>query len=134
MWIVAAYQLGLAPAQPLYGKLSDIFGHKAIFTMAYVFFGIGCVPCGLGTSLVQFAAGRVVAGIGGAGMRSLASSLIVHLVPLSDVAVWRSWMYVVATFGRSTGAPIGGVLTDSIGWRGSFIYQTPLFLLALTLI
>ena len=134
MWVVTAYQLGLAPAQPLYGKLSDIFGHKAMFTIAYTLFGIGCILCGLGGTLFQFAAGRVIAGVGGAGMRSLVSSLIVHLVPLRDVAMWRSWMYVAATVGRSIGAPLGGVLTDTIGWRGSFMYQAPLVLLALALL
>ncbi len=136
VWILAAYQLGMAPAQPLYGKLSDIFGHKTMFVIAYVLFGVGCLLCGLGNSLFHFAAGRVVAGVGGAGMRSLVSSLIVHFVPLQDVAVWRSWMYVAATFGRSTGAPLGGILTDSdlIGWRGSFILQTPLALLALAFV
>ena len=134
MWVVTAYQLGLAPAQPLYGKLSDIFGHKAMFTIAYTLFGIGCIFCGLGSTLFQFAAGRVVAGVGGAGMRSLVSSLIVHLVPLRDVAIWRSGMYVAATTGRSIGAPLGGILTDSIGWRGSFMYQAPFVLLALVLV
>lgn len=134
MWVIAAYHLGIAPAQPLYGKLSDIFGHKAMLTIAYVSFGIGCVLCGLGSSLFQFTGGRVVAGVGGAGMRSLVSSLIVHLVPLRDVAVWRSWMYVMATFGRSVGAPLGGILADSVGWRASFISQAPLALLALALV
>ena len=134
MWILASYQLGIAPAQPLYGKLSDIFGHKAMLTIAYVLFGTGSLLCGQGRSVSQFAAGRVIAGMGGAGMRSLVSSLIVHLVPLRDVAVWRSWMYVMVTFGRSVGAPLGGILTDSIGWRGSFMYQAPLALLALALV
>ena len=134
MWILAAYHLGLTPAQPLYGKLSDIFGYRAMLTIAYVLFGIGCILCGLSSSLIQFAAGRVVTGVGGAGMRSLVSSLIVDLVPLRDVAVWRSWMYVMATFGRSVGAPLGGGLADSIGWRGSFAYQAPLALVALALL
>lgn len=134
MWILAAYHLGLLPAQPLYGKLSDIFGHKGVLTMAYIFFGIGCIVCGLGNSVLPFAIGRIIGGVGGAGMRSLVSSLIVQLVPLRDVAVWRSWMYVMATFGRGVGAPLGGLLADSIGWRGSFLCQAPLTLIVLALV
>lgn len=134
MWILAAYHLGLLPAQPVYGKLSDIFGHKSVLTLAYTFFGIGCIVCGLGNSVLPFAVGRVIGGVGGAGMRSLVSSLIVQLVPLRDVAVWRSWMYVMATFGRSFGAPLGGILADSIGWRGSFLCQAPLALMVLALV
>lgn len=134
MWILASYYLGLGPAQPLYGKLSDIFGHRAMLTIAYTIFGIGCLLCGRGRDLSQFAAGRVVAGIGGAGMRSLVSSLIVHLVPLRHVAMWRLWMYVMVTFGRRVGAPLGGILADTIGWRGSFTFQAPLALVALALV
>ena len=134
MWILAAYHLGILPAQPLYGKLSDIFGHKSVLTIAYALFGIGCIVCGLGNSVLPFAVGRVIGGVGGAGMRSLVSSLVVQLVPLRDVAVWRSWMYVMATFGRSVGAPLGGILADSIGWRGSFLYQAPLALIVLALV
>ena len=115
-------------------SLAISFGRKTMFTIAYILFATGSILSGLGSSLIRFAAGRVVAGTDGAGTRSLVSSLIVHFVPLRDVAVWLSWMDVVATFGRSTGAPLGGILTDSIGWRGSFISQAPLALLTLTLV
>ena len=124
----------MARPQPLYGKLSGICGHKAIFTIVYIFFAIDCIFYGLGSTLFQFAAGRVITGVGGAGMMNLVSSLLVHLVPLRDVAVWRSLMYVVATLGRSISAPLGGILADSIGWRGSPICQAPFVLMALALV
>lgn len=63
-------------------------------------------------------------------MRSLASSVIVSLVPLRNVAVWRSWMYVMVTIGRAVGAPLWGILADTIGWRGSFACQALLAVLA----
>lgn len=83
---------------------------------------------GLADSLTMFAAGRVVTGIGGAGMRSLVSSLIVRksdnqpsiqafsqnmhrvlrllmsidLVPLRDIAGWRSWRKFNPTVNQET--------------------------------
>lgn len=132
IWILASYRLGLGPAQPLYGKLSDIFGYRVVLTFAYTLFGIGCILHSRGRDLSEFAAGRVVAGMGGVGMRSLVSSSILSLVPLRDVALWRSWMYVMVTFGRGVGAPMWCILADTIGWRGSFVGQAPLAVLALT--
>jgi len=41
------------------------------------------------------------------------------LVPLRNVATWRSYVNVVSTLGRSIGGPIGGFLADTIGWRVS---------------
>ncbi|KAF6226987.1 hypothetical protein HO133_008428 [Letharia lupina] len=132
IWILASYRLGLGPAQPLYGKLSDIFGYRVVLTFAYALFGIGCILYSRGRDLSEFAAGRVVAGMGGVGMRSLVSSSILSLVPLRDVALWRSWMYVMVTFGGGVGAPLWCILADTIGWRGSFACQAPLAVLALT--
>jgi predicted MFS family arabinose efflux permease len=39
------------------------------------------------------------------------------MVPLRDVATWRSYVNIAATSGRSLGGPIGGFLTDTVGWR-----------------
>lgn len=39
------------------------------------------------------------------------------MVPIREVATWRSYVNIAATTGRSLGGPIGGYLTDTIGWR-----------------
>jgi MFS family permease len=81
----------------------------------------------------------------------LSSDFPTDLVPLRDVAVWRSYANIAATTGRSLGGPIGGYLTDEIGWRWlvlflcygfsanvenyrSFLGQCPPTILALALV
>ena len=39
------------------------------------------------------------------------------LLPVRSVATWRSYVNVIATMGRSLGGPVGGWLTDTVGWR-----------------
>ena len=39
------------------------------------------------------------------------------MVSVRNVATWRSYVNVAATLGRSTGGPLGGWLTDTVGWR-----------------
>ena len=56
------------------------------------------------------------------------------MVPVRDVASWRSYVNIAATTGRSLGGPVGGWLTDTVGWRWSFFGQCPLTLLGLILI
>jgi MFS family permease len=65
----------------------------------------------------QVIAGRLIGGAGGAGMSSVVSFLIADLVPLRDVATYRSYVNIVQTVGRSCGGPIGGWLAESLGWR-----------------
>lgn len=39
------------------------------------------------------------------------------LVPQRDVALWRSYVNLALTLGRSLGGPIGGWMADTVGWR-----------------
>lgn len=77
--------------------------------------------------------GRVISGAGSSGMTVLVSILITDLLPIQDVAQWRSYVNIVATTGRSLGGPLGGWLADVIGWRWSFLGQAPVIALAIVL-
>lgn len=56
--------------------------------------------------------------------------MTLDLLPLRDVASWRSYVNIVATTGRSLGGPLGGWLADVIGWRWSFFGQVPVVVFA----
>lgn len=58
-WIATSYFLTLTSFQPLYGKLSDIFGRKACLLFAYAIFGVGCLCCGLARNINELIAARV---------------------------------------------------------------------------
>ncbi|KAF3936022.1 hypothetical protein ABW19_dt0204377 [Dactylella cylindrospora] len=133
-WMIVGYQLGLLSTQPMYGKLSDIFGRKALLLFAYTLFGAGCFWIGSSTEFWHIIAGRVISGIGGAGMTCVVSILLNDLIPLRDLAAWRSYVYLAATVGRATGAPLGGFMVDTIGWRWSFLGQVPMALFAIVLV
>lgn len=53
----------LTSFQPLYGKLSDIFGRKPALLFAYTIFGLGCLACGLARNLEELVAARAFAGM-----------------------------------------------------------------------
>jgi hypothetical protein len=40
-WLVVSYALAMCASQPVYGKLSDIYGRKEALVFAYLFFGVG---------------------------------------------------------------------------------------------
>lgn len=104
-------------SQPLYGKLSNIYGRKALLLTAYVLFAVGCLICGLAENMSTVIIGRLISGAGGSGMSSVVSFLIADLVPLRDVATYRSYVNIVQTVGRSCGGPMGGWLAETMGWR-----------------
>lgn len=58
-WIATAYLLTVTSFQPLYGKLSDIFGRKQALLFAYAIFGVGALLCGLARTMNELIAARV---------------------------------------------------------------------------
>ncbi|KAI5202499.1 hypothetical protein AUEXF2481DRAFT_8843 [Aureobasidium subglaciale EXF-2481] len=133
-WIATAYFLTLTSFQPLYGKMSDIFGRKSCLLFAYAIFGIGCLFCGLAQNMNQLIAARAFAGIGGGGMTTVVSILMSDAVPLRERGKWQGYVNIIYATGAGTGAPLGGILADSIGWRWAFLGQVPLCVLAFVVV
>lgn len=133
-WLLSSYGLAQCVTQPIYGKLSDIFGRKGILQISYTLFGIGTAVSGLSRNMTQVILGRVIQGAGGAGMVSMVSILLTDLVPLQDVAQYRSYVNIFSTIGRSCGGLVGGYLTQAIGWRYTFLCQCPLIGLSIVLV
>ncbi|KAN0092359.1 MFS general substrate transporter [Hyaloscypha variabilis] len=133
-WLTTGFALSVCAIQPLTGKLSDIFGRKEVLVTSYVLFGIGCAVVGVAQSMWQVIAGRVISGLGAAGMTVIVSIVITDVVPIRQVAAWRSYVNVFHIFGRSVGGPLGGFLADTVGWRWSFLGQVPLTFVAILLV
>ncbi|KAK3321999.1 major facilitator superfamily domain-containing protein [Apodospora peruviana] len=132
-WLITSFALAGAATQTLYGKLSDIYGRKPLVLISYIIFIVGCAIVGIGQSMWQVVLGRVISGAGASGMTVLVSVLITDLLPIREVAQWRAYVNLVATLGRSIGGPLGGWLSDVIGWRWSFLGQVPILTLAIVL-
>ena len=146
-WIATSYFLTLSSFQPLYGKLSDIFGRKACLLWSYAIFGFGGLFCGLAQDINQLIAARVgrtildvvdlltpsevFQGIGGGGMTTVVSILLSDIVPLKDRGLWQGIINIIYAAGAGFGAPLGGFLADFVGWRWAFLGQAPLCLVAL---
>ena len=60
---------------------------------------------------------QVFQGIGGGGMTTVVNILMSDLVPLRDRGVWQGIVNIIYATGSATGAPLGGILSDYIGWR-----------------
>src|SRR3984957_12066210 len=50
-WVVTAYLLAATAATPLFGKLSDIYGRRALLLAAIVIFVAGSVACALAPTI-----------------------------------------------------------------------------------
>ena len=78
----------------------------------------------------ELIAARAFAGIGGGGMTTVVSILLSDTVTLRERGKWQGYINIIYAAGSGSGAPLGGLLADSIGWRWAFLAQAPLCVLA----
>ncbi|CDO96185.1 unnamed protein product [Kluyveromyces dobzhanskii CBS 2104] len=135
-WIVTSYLLSCSAFQPLYGKLSDVFGRKAILLWSNLCFGFGCVLCGapFTNSLKMLCLGRFIAGVGGGGLNTLSTITTSDIIPLRQRGVYQGMGNIVFALGCASGSLIGAFLQQRIGWRWAFLCQAPLSLVSCFLI
>ncbi|QLQ82421.1 hypothetical protein HG537_0H01830 [Torulaspora globosa] len=134
-WIATAYLLSSATFQPLYGKLSDIFGRRCLLIFTNVAFLIGCLMCGISRSFWWLVVSRFIAGIGGGGVTSMSSITITDIVPLSERALYQGTCNIFYGLGTACGGIVGGWFSDNWGgWRMAFLIQVPLSAISLLMI
>ena len=67
-WVVTAYLLTTCISTPLWGKLDNLYGRKALFQLAIVIFLVGSVLSGLSQSMAELIAFRAIQGIRAGGL------------------------------------------------------------------
>jgi EmrB/QacA subfamily drug resistance transporter len=119
-WLVTAYTLPFVMFMPLYGRLGDGLGKRRLFTVGIILFFIGTLFCLTADSLLDLILGRVLQGIGTAGVNPLCIAVIAELFPHRErgraLAIWSSTgpaMGMIAPF-------MGGVFVDQFGWHSIF--------------
>ncbi len=78
----------------------------------------------------ELIAARIVQAIGGGGLGTVVSILLTDLVPSQDRGVWQGVVNIVYALGAGLGAPIGGFVAGTVGWRWSFFGQVPVCVFA----
>lgn len=124
-WLACAYLIACAACQPVAGKLTDIFSRRNGLIFSNIFFGVGCLICGLARNEWVMIIGRVVSGIGGGGLTAISTFVTSDLVPLRTRGVWQGYGNVIFGLGMSLGGVAGGWLNDTLGWRWAFLLQVP---------
>ena len=130
-WVVTSYLLASTIVTAIVGKLGDLFGRKAVFQVAVLFFLAGSVLCGLAGSMTMLVASRALQGIGGGAIMVTATAVIGEVIPLRERGRYQGALGAV--FGVTTviGPLLGGFFTDHLTWRWAFWINVPVAVVVL---
>ncbi|WP_405678887.1 MFS transporter [Streptomyces sp. NBC_00868] len=119
-WAVTAFALPSGGFLLLFGRIADLFGRKKLFLTGLVLFGAASLLATLAWDPASFLAGRALQGLGAAVIVPTGMSLLTTTFPegpLRDKALGISG--TLLSLGFTIGMVLGGVMTDTLGWRST---------------
>jgi EmrB/QacA subfamily drug resistance transporter len=131
-WVVNAYTLALGGFLLLGGRAADLFGRRRMFIAGLAIFTAASLAGGFASSLSALVLSRALKGLGAAVLAPATLTIITTLFPegrdqARAIGVWSS----VAAVGATSGALLGGLLTDLISWRWILFVNVPIGTLVL---
>jgi len=133
-WVFSAFMLASTTTVPIFGKLSDLYGRRPVYTVAMAFFLVGSLLCGRAQSMPQLIAFRVVQGVGAGGLVPLAFIFIGDIFTLEQRTKMQGLFSSVWGVSAIIGPLLGGFLVDQISWHWVFYINVGPGLLAATLV
>jgi EmrB/QacA subfamily drug resistance transporter len=120
-WVATAYLLSAAVFLVPFGKLADIHGRKRVFVGGLAVYTVTSAVCSLAPSFPFLLAGRVAQGLGGGMIFGTSVALLTSIFPPGKRGLALGVNVAAVYLGLSLGPPLGGVLTQQLGWRSVFL-------------
>ncbi|KAK1835724.1 major facilitator superfamily domain-containing protein [Podospora conica] len=130
-WLTTSYLITSTAFQPLYGRVSDIFGRRVCFFISTVTFALGCLGCAVAGDIIFLNCMRALTGFGGGGLMTMATIVNSDMIPFRKRGMYQALQNGMFGFGAICGASFGGSIADGIGWRWCFLLQVPISAFAL---
>lgn len=132
-WISTAYMLAGIVMVPLTGWLTSRFGRKRFFLAVLAFFGVGSLLCAIATNAWVLAAFRLIQGIGGGLLGTVAASIIMDAYPTERRAEAMNLLAVTGIVGPLLGPIVGGLILAYFPWPAIFLVNMPLLAITVAL-
>lgn len=131
LWIINAYPLVMAGLLLGTGTLGDRIGHRQMFLIGLVLFGIASLVAAFSPSANILIAARAFLAVGAAAMMPATLALI-RVTFLDErerniaIAIWGS----LSVVGSALGPIVGGFLLEHFWWGSVFLINVPVVIVA----
>lgn len=120
-WIATSYALCAAGLTLFFGRVCDLAGRRRIFLLGMLLLAVSSLAGGLAQTAMLLLGARAAQGVATAMVTPAALSLLTTSFaegPARDRALGLNGALMAGGF--TTGAMLGGLLTDTLNWRWAF--------------
>jgi EmrB/QacA subfamily drug resistance transporter len=125
LWVQAAYLAVVTAALIPFGRLADRGGRLRWYRFGVVVFAAGSLAAGMASDGNQLIASRCVQALGGAVLSAVSSAIITAAFPPSHRGRALGINVTSVYLGTTLGPVLGGLLTQTLGWRWIFFVNLP---------
>ncbi|WWC93545.1 hypothetical protein V866_000380 [Kwoniella sp. B9012] len=138
-WIITSYGVTFASFLLFWGRVSDLYSPKLVFTFGFIGLGIANIIISFLTNPIAFFVFRAISGLCGACLVPSCYRLITSIFTKEELSFAFTVYGITGSIANSSGVVIGGALLQIpgtgqlVGWRWYFRIAAALILPAATL-
>lgn len=119
-WVVVSYLVAMAAVQPLGGSLGDRFGRPRMMRLGLVGFTLATLVAAFAPSVEVLVIARTLQAVTGASAIPNGTAMVRAWLPTARQGRALGAIGAGVGLAAALGPPIGGVVTDALGWRWIF--------------
>lgn len=125
-WIINCYILAVTVLVITAGRVGDIFGHRRLFVLGLLGFGVASMLCGLASTGEWLVVYRTLQGVSMAFVSPAVIAILIENVPKERIGKSIGGMVAIASFFLAIGPFVGGLFAEYWSWRWIF-FINPIF-------
>ncbi|MDM5188076.1 DHA2 family efflux MFS transporter permease subunit [Bacillus sp. DX4.1] len=132
-WVLNVYTMSIAVLAIPLGRIADIFGKAKLYVLGLIVFGGGSALCAFANTGDFLIFSRFIQSIGAAILFPTSMVIGVSAVPLAKRHIALGILGVTQGLSAAIGPVIGGIITQSLGWRWVFFVNIPICVIGIVL-
>jgi DHA2 family multidrug resistance protein len=125
-WVFTAYIAAGAAVVPTARWFAGRYGRKTTLLLALTVFSLGLILDTLATTPIEMVVARAIQGAGSGFLGPTSLAILLDLLPSTRHARISLFWTLCVLLGISTGASIGGWLSEYHGWPSIFYFSLPM--------